>query len=167
MIRGTWSTYALWAARTLAGFACAVLLAFGGDVTGRVFNLMIGFPWSQAVHINIHLVAIGLGAGFGGYLGWMNLSSRRYRELLILAIVLTAGVIGVYMGRAWGPGVDPSYWWSRYAVDSTIHLSAAVAGTVVATTIGLTYQIILARRDNAREHLSAMTRIDPRSPNLQ
>ncbi|MDA0733582.1 MAG: hypothetical protein O2909_11800 [Chloroflexi bacterium] len=166
MIRGTWWTYALWTGRTLAGFTAAVLLAFGGDITGRVINLLLGFPWSQQVHVNIHLVAIGIGAGIGAHLGWMNFSLNRYWGLAILAIVLTASVIGVYLGRALGPGVDPSYWWSRYAVDSTIHISAAIAGTVVATTVGLTHQIILIRRDNSRQHISSMTTTGSHSPNL-
>ncbi|HEU0021476.1 MAG TPA: hypothetical protein VFR55_07375 [Dehalococcoidia bacterium] len=157
MVMSTWSTYALGAARTLAGFTFAVLLAFGGDVSGRVFNLLLGFPWSLGVHANIHLVAIGLGAGTGAYLGWMNFSINRYWGLVILSIVLTASVAGVYLGRAYGPGVDPTYWWSRYAVDTTIHLAAAGSGTVAATAIGLTHQIILARRHNSRSRRTSKT----------
>jgi len=158
MIRGTWWTYAFWAARTLASFIFAVLLAFGGDLAGRVFNLLVGFPWSQGIHVNLHLVAIGLGAGIGAYLGWMNFGISRFWGLVILAIVLTASVVGVYLGRAYGPGVDPTYWWSRYAVDTAIHLSAAICGTFAATAIGLTHQIILLVRDNSRSHVSSMTR---------
>jgi hypothetical protein len=157
MIKDTWPTYAFWAARSLAGFAFAVLLAFGGDVAGRVINLLLGYPWPQGIHANLHLVAIGLGAGSGAYLGWINFSLNRYWGLVILAIVLTASVVGVYLGRAYGPGVDPTYWWSRYAIDTTIHLAAAGLGTVAATAIGLTHQIFVLLRDNSRRHLSSMT----------
>jgi hypothetical protein len=157
MIRGTWWTYAFWAAHTLAGFTFAVLLAFVGDLTGRIFNLLVGFPWPQGVHVHLHLVAIGLGAGIGAYLGWINFSLNRYWGLVILALVTAAGVVGVYLGRAYGPGVDPTYWWSRYAVDTAIHLTAAALGTATATIIGLTHQIILVRRDNSRHRFSSMT----------
>jgi hypothetical protein len=157
MIKGIWWTYATWAARSLAGFTFAVLLAFGGDVFGRVVNLLLGYPWPQGVHANLHLVSIGLGAGAGAYLGWVNFNLNRYWSLVILAIVLAASVVGVYLGRAYGPGVDPTYWWSRYAVDTTIHLAAAALGTVAATAIGLAHQIVILLRDNSRPHLSSMT----------
>jgi hypothetical protein len=167
MTRGTWWTYAFWAARTLAGFIFALLLAFGGDLCGRVINLLLGYPWSQDVHATIHLVAIGLGAGLGAHLGWINFRLNRYWGLAVLAIVLAASVVGVYLGRAYGPGVDPTYWWSRFAIDTTIHLTAAGLGTVAATAIGLVQEITLLVRDNSRNHLSSMTRSGSRSPNLR
>jgi hypothetical protein len=46
MLQGGISSYVIPLGRTLAGFIAALLLAFLGDVTGRVFNLAIGFPWS-------------------------------------------------------------------------------------------------------------------------
>lgn len=157
MIKGIWWTYATWAARSLAGFTFAVLLAFGGDVFGRVVNLLLGYPWPPGVHANLHLVSIGLGAGAGAYLGWINFSLNRYWSLVILAMVLTASVVGVYLGRAYGPGVDPTYWWSRYAVDTTIHLAAAALGTAAATAIGLAQQLLILLRDNSRQRPSSMT----------
>jgi hypothetical protein len=167
MINNNWSIYGIGAARTLASLIAALLLAFGGDVFGRVLNLTLGFPWSQQVHLNIHLVAIGLGAGIGAYLGWINFRLNRYWGSAILALVLTASVVGIYLGRALGPGVDPTYWWSRFAVDTTIHLAAAVGGTIVATVIGLTQKIILDRQSNSRPHISSMTTAGTRSTNIQ
>ena len=167
MINSNWSIYGIGASRTLAGLIAALLLAFGGDVFGRVINLTLGFPWSQQVHLNIHLVAIGLGAGIGANLGWINFRLNRYWGSTILALVLTASVVGVYLGRAFGPGIDPTYWWSRYAVDTTIHLAAAVGGTIVATVIGLTQQIILGRQSNSRPPIPSMTTAGTRSTNIQ
>ena len=167
MINSNWSIYGIGAARTLAGLVGALLLAVGGDVFGRVLNLMLGFPWSQLMHVNIHLVAIGLGAGIGAYLGWINFSLNRYWGLVILVLVLTASVVGVYLGRAFGPGVDPTYWWSRFAVDTTIHLAAAVGGTIIAAIIGLTQQILLNHQSNSRPHISAMTTSGTHSTNIQ
>jgi hypothetical protein len=167
MINSNWSIYGIGAARTLAGLVGALLLSVGGDVFGRVLNLMLGFPWSQLMHVNIHLVAIGLGAGIGAYLGWINFSLNRYWGSAILVLVLTASVVGVYLGRAFGPGVDPTYWWARFAVDTTIHLTAAVGGTIVATIIGLGQQIIQNHQTNSRPHISSMTTADARSTNIQ
>jgi len=167
MINSNWSIYGIGAARTLAGLIAALLLAFGGDLIGRVLNLTLGFPWPQQVHQNIHLVAIGLGAGIGAYLGWINFRLNRYWGSAILALVLTASVVGIYLGRALGPGVDPTYWWSRFAVDTTIHLAAAVGGTIVATVIGLTQKIVLDRQSNSRPHISSMTTAGTRSTNIQ
>ena len=167
MINSNWSIYGIGAARTLAGLIAALLLAFGGDLIGRVLNLTLGFPWPQQVHQNIHLVAIGLGAGIGSYLGWINFRLNRYWGSAILALVLTASVVGVYLGRALGPGVDPTYWWSRFAVDTTIHFAAAVGGTIVATVIGLTQQIILDRQNNSRPHISSMSTTGTRSSNIK
>ena len=81
MIGGTMGTYAILAGRSLAGFITALLLAFVGDLSGRVFNLLIEYPWPLEVHLNIHLVAIGAGAGIGAYLAWINLTLSRYLTL--------------------------------------------------------------------------------------
>ena len=64
--------YAVLAGRALAGFIAALLLAFVGDLSGRIFNLLIEYPWSLEVHLNAHIVAIGAGAGIGAYLAWLN-----------------------------------------------------------------------------------------------
>lgn len=145
---GAWA-YIVPVGRSLAGLIAALLLAFGGDITGRVFNLLSGYPWSQEVHLHIHFVTIGAGAGLGAYLGWIdpNRSWRITAGLWIL--VIAVGVLGVYLGRAYSPGVDPSYWWSRFATDTTIHFSAAVSGTIVATVIGLIQQAVSVRQANS------------------
>ncbi len=54
---------------------------------------------------------------------------------------LAGGGAGAYLGLAYEPGVDTSYWWSRYAVYDTSYLSAAIGGLIVSTTIGLAAQI--------------------------
>ena len=54
---------------------------------------------------------------------------------------MAGGAAGAYLGLANGTGVDTSYFWSRYAVDDTSYLSAAIGGLIVSTTIGLAAQI--------------------------
>jgi hypothetical protein len=146
MLPGGISSYVIPIGRTLAGFMVALLLAFLGDVAARVFNLAIGYPWSLPVHQNIHLVGIGVAAGIGAYLSWMNLDRRWYWMLGWTALVLAGGIAGVYVGRFYGPGVDPTYWWSRFATDTTIHLSAAAVSTAVATILGL-IDLVYTRAD--------------------
>ena len=59
---------------------------------------------------------------------------------------------GAYLVLANGTGVDTSYCWSRYAVDDTSYLSAAIGGLIVSTTIGLAAQIsaVAVRSSNSR-----------------
>ena len=146
MIQGSIGSYAVPLGRTLAGFVAALLLAFMGDVLARVFNLVLGYPWPQEVHQNIHIVGIGLGAGIGAYLWWSNLSLRWYLILGFLLLVLGGSIAGAYIGSALGSGVDLTYWWSRYALDTTIHLGAAIGGIIVATTWGLINEVRATRR---------------------
>ena len=159
MLQGGISSYLLPLGRTLAGFVTALLLAFLGDVTARVFNLAIGFPWSQAVHQNIILIGIGVGAGIGAYLGWMSLNPRWHSILGWAMLVLAGGIAGAFLGRIYGPGVDPIYWWSRFATDPTVHLSAAALSTIVATILGLINDICTTARRRAEfKHLQSSNR---------
>ena len=127
--------------RTLLGFIFGLLLAVLGGWVAAFFNLSIGYPWPLVLHQNIQMMGIALGATLGAYLAWMDSTLRWYWILLMAGMVLAGCAAGAYLGRAYGPGVDPSYWWSRYAVDNTIHLGAATGGVIVATAIGLASEI--------------------------
>jgi hypothetical protein len=108
------------------------------------------------VHLNIHLLGIGVGAGIGAYLGWMSLGPRWHLILGWGTLVLAGGIAGAFLGSIYGPGVDPTYWWSRFATDPTIHLSAAALSTIVATILGLINDVcITARRRAEFKHLQS------------
>ena len=62
--------------RAIAGFMAGLLLGIAGGWMAVVIYAMAGFPWTIEVQRNMYLVWIGLGAGIGSYLGWMNLTSR-------------------------------------------------------------------------------------------
>ena len=143
--------------RTVAGYVVAFLLAFLGDLLGRLFNLSIGYPWDPAVHQAIIYVSIGLGAGIGSYAAWANPRHPWRMMLLFGLIVVAAGIIGAYLGRIYGPGPDTSYWWHRYATDRTVYFVAAGVGTGIATLLGLA-DIIYSRT-------RPRTPISPMSPN--
>jgi len=132
----------LW--RILAGLIVGIILAVLGGWAGLFLNLLIGYQWSLAIHQNIQMVAIGTGAGLGAYLAWLNSNLRWYWILGTLALVVAASTLGAYVGRAYGHGVDPTYLWSRSAVDNAIHLGAAIAGVLISTAIGLAGQIYTA-----------------------
>ncbi len=151
------SNYLVYLGRTGAGFISAIVLAFVGDLTGRVINLVLGYPWSLEFHVALHMVCIGLGAGTGAYLAWVSLRWNRYTSAGVLACVCAISIIGVYVALEYGPGVDPTYWWSRFALDSTVHLSAAAHGTVLATLIGLGQQWFYLKRDQSRRTRTDMT----------
>jgi hypothetical protein len=144
MMRDNVWTYAVPVGRSIAGFISALLLAFFGDIGARVFNLAIGYPWSQDIHQNINFVGIGVGAGIGAYLGWINPGQNRYLQVGTFLLVIASGVLGSYLGRAYGPGVDPTYWWSRFATDRMVYLGAAVSAIIIATAAGLISQIRLS-----------------------
>ena len=124
-------------ARTLLGFVFALLLAVLGGWAGMIFSLLTGYPGSLELHQHIQMLGIGLGASLGAYLAWMDSKLRWYWILIAAAVVFAGGAGGAYLGRAYGPGVDSSYWWSRFAVDTTIYLTAATSGIIVSTIIGL------------------------------
>jgi hypothetical protein len=125
------------AIRILFGFVAAFLMAFLGDVVARVVSLSLGYPWSLAIHQNIQIVGTGFGAGAGAYVAWANLGRRWYVVSGAIMIVLAGGVGGAYVGTLLGPGVDPTYWWSRFASDPTVHLGSAALSICVATILGL------------------------------
>ncbi len=147
----------VWTGRMLAGLAFAVVMSFIGDVSGRVFNLLSEYPWSFTVHFNIQLVFIGVAAGIGANLGWISLRWSRYYSWTTWVVVCAAAVAGVYGAHNFGPGVADDYWWSRFAMDTTIHITAAVTGTLVATAIGVTQQAVVIYRAENRAKLTPMT----------
>ena len=137
MIDGGFYAFFIPVARTIAGFCVGVMLGICGGWAAITFNNFIGFPWSLEVHRNIYIVGIGLGAGVGAYLGWVNLSERWYLVVGTVALVLLGGLVGVYIGYEYGKVVEPSYLGRRYTVDNYLHWFAPLGAIIVATILGL------------------------------
>ncbi len=78
--------------RAIAGFMAGLLLGIVGGWIAVVIYAMAGFPWAIEIQRNMYLVWIGLGAGVGGYLGWMNLTSRRSLIIAFLVLVIIGGI---------------------------------------------------------------------------
>ncbi len=142
MVQGGTRFFTTTVARTLAGFVAGLFLAFLGDFTARIFNLLLGYPLPPSVHQNLLVIGAGFAAGVGAYLAWMNLSLRWYWILGTLLLVLVGSIGGAYLGHIYGPGPDPTYWWSRYASDKTIYLTAAIGGIALSTILGLARELL-------------------------
>ena len=117
-----------------------LLLGIAGGWMAVVIYAMAGFPWTIEVQRYMYLVWIGLGAGIGSYLGWMNLTSRRSLIIAFAVLVIVGGISGAYLGFLYGQRVEASYLGRRYTLDSAIHFGAAIAAIVTATALGLINQ---------------------------
>ena len=128
-------------ARTVTGFIVGTILGIVGGWAALIFNAMIGYPWSVDVHLNLYFVGIGLGAGLGAYMGWMNLTDRRSLIIGSLVLVIVGGVVGSYIGLAYGQNVEPSHLGRRYSIESGLHFGAATGAILVSTALGLLHEI--------------------------
>ena len=123
--------------RTLVGFVVGVMLGILGGWAALIFNAMIGYPWAVDIHRNIYFVSIGLGAGLGAYVGWMNLTAPRYLMIGSLFLVMVGGIVGSYFGLLYGQNVDPNYLGRSYAIENGLHFGAAIGAILVSTALGL------------------------------
>lgn len=121
MIEGSIYDWVIPVARSTAGLVLGLLLGIFGGWTAVAFNAFAGYPWSVEVHRNIYLVSIGLGAGAGAYLAWINLTSQRSLTIAFILLVLAGGVAGAYLGFLYGQRAEPVTLGRRYAIDNSIH----------------------------------------------
>ena len=134
-------TFAVPIARAIAALVLAVLLGIVGGWIAITINAFAGFSWSPEVYRNTYLVGIGLGAGAGGYLAWMDLTPGWFWIVVGVAVVLMGGVAGSFAGYAYGRVAEESYMGRAYTIDSHIHLGAALGGFGVATILGVFREI--------------------------
>ena len=137
MIEGGVYNWVLPMGRTLVGFVVGVMLGILGGWAALIFNAMIGYPWAVDIHLNIYFVSIGLCAGLGAYVGWMNLTAPRYLMIGSLFLVMVGGIVGSYFGLLYGQNVDPNYLGRSYAIENGLHFGAAIGAILVSTALGL------------------------------
>ena len=137
MIEGGVYNWVLPMGRTLVGFVVGVMLGILGGWAALIFNAMIGYPWAVDIHRNIYFVSIGLCAGLGAYVGWMNLTAPRYLMIGSLFLVMVGGIVGSYFGLLYGQNVDPNYLGRSYAIENGLHFGAAIGAILVSTALGL------------------------------
>ena len=135
------STYILngpFVLRIFGALVASILLSFFGDILGRTFNLFVGYPWSQSVHVNIHYLFIAIFAGLGSSLPWINTRQHVTPILTKIVITISVAIIALYIAKYFDSGVDQTYWWSKYATSPILHISAAITSTLVAILIHVT-----------------------------
>ena len=137
MIEGGIYFWLLPLGRTLVGFMIGLFLAVMGGWMATNFNQLAGYSWAPDFQRNIYFVWIGLGAGFGAYVGWMTFAVRWYLIGVSLILILIGGIAGTYIGLLYGETIDPTYMGQRATIVNTIHWGAAIGGIVVATALGL------------------------------
>jgi len=137
MFKTTHIISATFALKVFGAIVASILLSFFGDILGRTFNLFVGYPWPQTVHINIHYLFISTFAGLGAALPWINSRRSITYSLTKFIITILAAAIALYIAKSLDSGVDDTYWWSKYATSSILHISAAITGTSVAILIHL------------------------------
>lgn len=140
MLEGGIYSYAIPLGRIIAGFFVGAILGIVGGWTGLTFNAMVGYPWDANVHLAIYVVSIGLGAGLGAWVGWINLSLRWYIVALTILMVLVGGIVGSVLGNLYGlEFIGPTYLGERDTRVNITHFGAAFGAISVSTVIGLYY----------------------------
>jgi len=127
--------------RTLVGFGVGIFLGILGGWSATIFNAMIGYPWEVDVHRNIYLGGVGLGAGVGAYIGWMDLTLHRLLMAATLLLAILGGIAGTYAGMVYAQNSEPTYLGRAYTIENGLHFGAAIGGVIVATALGLLNEI--------------------------
>ena len=141
MVEGGIYIWLLPLGRTVVGFMIGAFLAIMGGWLATNFNQLAGYSWDLNVHRNIYFVSIGLGAGSGAYVGWMNLTSRWYLIGASVLLVLLGGVAGTYIGAVYGQNIDATYLGRQATIVNTSHWGAAIGAILVSTALGLFNEI--------------------------
>ena len=87
------------ALRTIVGIAAGSL--FG--VIGLVLGWMVWPPPAGADYLfYLRIFGLGIGAGIGGFLGWLDLEQDKPTVFLFLVLALLGAVGGAFGGRLYG-----------------------------------------------------------------
>ena len=126
------------AARSIAGYIMALILAIGGGWAVTILNAMIGYPWVGSTFFAIYIVGVGMGAGLGAYLAWINLSIRWYIVIVSILVALAAGIVGSTIGYVyWEPLYGENYLGPRDSQINATHFWAPIGAIVISTLVGL------------------------------
>ncbi len=131
-------SYVIPAGRFIAGLFVGTMLGIVGGWAALTFGAFVGYPWSAEVHRIIYIVGIGVGAGLGAYLGWINLNLRWYFILATVLLAIAGGVIGSYIGNNyWAVFTEATYMGERDTRVNYTHYGAAVGAIAIASVFGL------------------------------
>ena len=138
MLEGGIYSYAIPLGRSIAGFFLGLMLGIAGGIIGFSLYALVGYPGTREVFLSIYLGGIGLGAGLGAYLGWINLSLRWYIVALSVLLVIMGGIAGSVLGNLYGlEFIGPTYLGVRDTLVNISHFGAVFGAVIVSTIIGL------------------------------
>ena len=133
--------WALPVARTVVGFILSTMLGIAGGWLVLIFNAMTGYPWAFGFHQNLYFVGIGAGAGVGAYIGWANFAVHPRYIVGTVLVVIVGGIVGAYLGLAYGEQAEPHLLGRRYTIENNLHLGAPIGAIIVSTAVGLVNEI--------------------------
>ena len=97
--RGIYPALAACSLRTIVGLAVGAL--FGG--IGFVLGWMVWPPSAGADYLfYLRIFGLGIGAGVGGFLGWLDREGDKLTVFLFLALALSGAIGGAFVGRLYG-----------------------------------------------------------------
>ena len=119
------------AASFVVRIVCGLSLAAALGVAGYFIGGMLWPPSSGLSFLLVLLVSgAGIGAGIGGFLGWLRLEGGRSTMFTVLGLALVGGLAGAWGGAMYGRIVYEQALYSKAAQESTI-LGAAVAANTL------------------------------------
>ena len=119
------------AVRVTVGGVAAGLLAFAGYVFSNLFLPPAGSE--DQLLVNLRLVFVGAGAGFGALAGWSIRDETMPPLPLVIALALIGGFLGAWIGLIFAEGTSNVFdlWTRHLQVTQATILSAAVGANVL------------------------------------
>ena len=117
--------------RVVVGTVSAGLLAFVGYVFSNLFVPPAGSE--EHVLINIRLLFVAAGAGFGTLAGWSIRDDTRPPMLLATVVALIGGFLGAWIGLIFAEGTNHAFdvWTRHLQLTQATVLSAAAGANIL------------------------------------
>ncbi|NQU96502.1 MAG: hypothetical protein HQ548_02500 [Chloroflexi bacterium] len=119
------------AVRVVVGTVSAGLLAFVGYVFSNLFVPPTGS--GEHVLVNIRLLFVAAGAGFGTLAGWSIRDDTRPPMFLVAVVALIGGFLGAWIGLIFAEGTNHAFdvWTRHLQLTQATVLAAAVGANIL------------------------------------
>ena len=119
------------AVRVVVGTVSAGLLAFAGYVFSNLFVPPTGSE--EHVLVNIRLLFVAAGAGFGTLAGWSIRDDTRPPMFLVAVVALIGGFLGAWIGLIIAEGTNHAFdvWTRHLQLTQATVLAAAVGANIL------------------------------------
>jgi len=122
--------------RAIVGLLMAGLLSFAGYIISNLFLPPAGTE--EHMLVNIRLVFVGAGGGFGALAGWSIRDDTRPPMLLLFVVAMIGGFLGGWVGLMFAEGTSNviDLWTRHLHVTQATILSAAVGANLLLLITG-------------------------------